>query len=387
MSKLYNTQEDFAIGFNKFIKNIFQNIRKTQLNILPYIIFGMVKAESSVTSDIAKELEGKFDFVQHDSNVKRIRRFFNNKLFDGELFYDLIIKYVIYNYKKKHKDLRVHIVVDHMFSHDNYTTLMMSMRVGKQGIPIWFRSFKGKKVSDAFEEELIIEGINYIIELFKHTNYKLTFLADRWFNSVNLMKIIENAGHIFCFRLKKNIKCFVYDKKEGHKIWKWLDELPNYEHHSILYDDILLTDAKFKCNIVCSKRKGTDDPWILATNGNYRQTIIDYGYRFGGIETIFKNQKSNGFYIENIVNASEKAYQTMYALVCTAILFLTILGTEYSKNSKCYRKVKIETHKNYKNKGRIRIMSLFNTGLTLFKRAINSMIYIRIPIRFILYDI
>ncbi len=78
MSKLYNTQEDFAIGFNKFIKNIFPNIRKTQLNILPYIIFDMTKAGSSVTSDIAKELEGKFDFVQHDSNVKRIRRFFNN---------------------------------------------------------------------------------------------------------------------------------------------------------------------------------------------------------------------------------------------------------------------------------------------------------------------
>ena len=179
----------------------------------------------------------------------------------------------------------------------------------------------------------------------------------------------------------------MYDKKEGHKIWKWLDEFPNYEHHSILYDDILLTDAKFKCNIVCSKRKGTDDPWILATNGNHRQTIIDYGYRFGGIETIFKNQKSNGFYIENIVNATEKAYQTMYALVCTAILFPIILGIEYSKNSKCYRKVKIETHKTNKNKGRIRIMSLFNTDLTLFKRAINSMIYIRIPIRFILYDI
>lgn len=107
MSKLYNTQEDFAIGFNKFIKNIFQNIRKTQLNILPYIIFDMTKAESSVTSDIAKEFEGKFDFVQHDSNVKRICRFFNNKLFDGELFYDLIIKCVIYNYKKKHKYLKV----------------------------------------------------------------------------------------------------------------------------------------------------------------------------------------------------------------------------------------------------------------------------------------
>ena len=185
----------------------------------------------------------------------------------------------------------------------------------------------------------------------------------------------------------KKILSVSYIKKEDHKIWKWLDELTTYEWHSALYDDVLLTESEFKCKIVCSKRHGTDDAWILATNGNYRQTIIDYGYRFGGIETIFKNQKSNGFYIENIVNATEKSYQTMYALVCTCILFHTIIGTDYSKNTRCYKNIKIVTHKKYKNKGLVRVLSLFNTGLTLFKRAINSRIYIRIPIKFILYDI
>ena len=55
------------------------------------------------------------------------------------------------------------------------------------------------------------------------------------------MKTIEKAGHIYCFRLKKNIKCFIYDKKEDHKIWKWLDELTTYEWHSALYDDVLFT--------------------------------------------------------------------------------------------------------------------------------------------------
>lgn len=55
----------------------------------------MTKAESSGASDIAIELEDKFDFVQHDSNVKRIRRFYNNKLFNGENFYDALIKHVI----------------------------------------------------------------------------------------------------------------------------------------------------------------------------------------------------------------------------------------------------------------------------------------------------
>jgi len=77
----------------------------------------------------------------------------------------------------------------------------------------------------------------------------------------------------------------------------------------------------------------------------------------------------------------------MYTMACIVVLFLTILGTEYSKNSKCYRNEKIVTHKVYKNKGKVRVMSLFRIGLTLFHRAVNSTKYIRLPIRFILYDI
>ena len=48
---------------------------------------------------------------------------------------------------------------------------------------------------------------------------------------------------------------------------------------------------------------------------------------------------------------------------------------------------KIVTHKIYTNKGKVRAMSLFKTSLTLFHRAINSTKSIRLPIRFILYDI
>ena len=387
MYKLYNTQEDFASNLNEFLKNSVPFIRKTQLNILPFIIWGMILSESSVASDIAKHIKGPdFDNIGYDSKVKRIRRFYNNDLFDSYSFYDSIIRFVIANYKKKHKDNRVHIIVDHMFSHNNYTVLMISMRIGQQGIPLWFRCFKGKP-DDAYQESLILEGINYVINLFKDKSYNLIFLADRWFNSVNLMKFIENNGHTFVFRLKKNIKVFIYDKKEGHKVWKWLDEIPNYEWHSVCYDDILLTDDKYSCKLVYSKRHGTDDPWILATNGDYKLTIIDYGYRFGGIETLFKNQKSNGFYIESINNCTQKSFTTMYTLVCTAILFLTAIGTEYSKNTKTYKDTKIETHKRYKKKGKIRVMSLFQTGLTLFKHAINSFKYIYLPIRFILYDV
>lgn len=98
---------------------------------------------------------------------------------------------------------------------------------------------------------------------------------------------------------------------------------------------------------------------VIATNGDYKHTIMDYGYRFGGIETLFKNQKSNDFYIESINNATEKSFTTIYTLVCTAILFLTILGCDYSKNTRCYKNTKIETHKTYKKKAKLELCPYF----------------------------
>ena len=52
-----------------------------------------------------------------------------------------------------------------MFSHSNYTVFMISMRVGTQGIPIYFKTFKGKG-DDAFKEQIIIDGITYVSNLF-----------------------------------------------------------------------------------------------------------------------------------------------------------------------------------------------------------------------------
>ena len=385
MSLVYLNQSSFSSLFSQFVKNVFPHVRKTQLNILPYIVYGMISSQSSVSSDIAKHLKQDFSFVQFDSVVKRIRRFYNNPLFKPYNFYDSIIRHVIKNYKKKHKDHNVHIIFDHMFSHDNYSVFMLSMRIGKQGIPIWFRTFKGRH-SDAFQESMILEGIQYVNELFG-CSYHLIYLADRWFDSIRIMDSIQKAGHTFCIRLKRNRKVLIFDKKEHHYIWKEVDSLFHYQYHSSLLTNVFLTEEKYPCSIVLGQKKGFDDPWIIVTNGNPCHALKDYSYRFGGIESLFKNQKSNGFHIESISNASLTSFTTMYTLVCTSILFLTIVGCDYTKNKRCYKNIKIETHKNYKNKGKIRIMSLFKVGLTLFHLAIHSSRYIRIPFRFILYDV
>lgn len=178
MNKVYNTQEEIATKLKNFLLECFGNIRKTQLKIIPYIIIGMILAGSTVASDIAMKLKDSFSLIQHDSIIKRIKRFFTNKLFNPYTFYDKVIRYVILNYTVKHEDKRVHIIFDHMFSHDNYTVFMITMRIGKQGIPLWFRCYKGKDDPKAFDEEMLKKGISYASSLFP-VDYDLIFLADR----------------------------------------------------------------------------------------------------------------------------------------------------------------------------------------------------------------
>ena len=172
MNQLYNTQKDFSNNISNFLKEAIPNIRKSQLKIIPNILLGMILSESVVAHDISLELKNDFCKIQHDSVIKRIRRFFKNKLFDPYTFYDAIISYVIFHYKKKHNDKRVHITFDHMFSHNNYTVFMITMRVGKQ-------------------------GISYVPNLFGK-DFDLIFLADRWFNSTTLLQHIQSLGHTFC---------------------------------------------------------------------------------------------------------------------------------------------------------------------------------------------
>ena len=300
-----------------------------------------------------------------------------------------LLRFVISNYKAKHSDNRIHITFDHMFSHNNYTVFMISMRIGKQGIPLWFRCFKGKDDSDAFKLSLLKDGISYVSSLFD-SSFNLIFLADRWFNDTSLMSHIDSLGHTFCIRLKKNIKVLVYDKKEGHMVWKFLDELFAYKYHSNLFNDIFLTENKFKVNIAISKTMDVKESWIIVTNGPANRAIKDYGYRFGSIECLFKNQKSNGFFMESVVKADIDYFTSMYSIICFASLFLTIVGADFSKNRRCYKQIKITTHKMFNENNRKikkRVLSLFNVGLILFNMAFNSPKYIRIPFSFKLYDI
>lgn len=384
MFKFYNIQSDITRGFKDFIEKSVPNIRKTQLNFLPSLMFGMISSESCASSDIAKSLNDELKWAQYDSVVKRINRFFNNNHFDGKVFFNKVILSILDNYKNKHPNNRVHITFDHMFSHDNYSVFMFTMRLGTQGFPIHFKCFKGSDNTDAFKIDTLKQGIKAVDDLFKDKGLELIFLADRWFCSTELLDYIDSLGHTYCVRLKGNIHVY----KDGVKLKA--KKLKHRKHHAVVHKDVYITDKRFKTNIVYSSSLDTSTPWIIVTNKHIEVAVQNYSFRFGSIECMFKNQKSNGFNLNKISTMSIQSFTNMYSVLCVCVVYLTLLGADFSKNSRCYRNILITTHKNYIIDGKRmkkRVMSLFNTGLTLFKIAFNSYNYVRLPLSFKIYDI
>ena len=301
MKTLYNTQENILNNIKEFLKNNITCLHAPQIKFIPAVVFGMISSESVVAKDIAVNLKDDFSLIQVESVTKRINRLLNNNRFDGIEFYKEFITYVINNYKIKHSNNNIHLSIDHMYCKDNYTVLLVSMRIGKQGIPISFKCFKGIKDPEAFKDETIISAIDNAYDFFKNKGFKVIFLADRWFNSKKVLQHIDDIGAHYCFRLKGNIKVATFDSKTGNYTNKYTADLTSWEHHSLYYNECLMYDNfEYKTNIAVSRKCSTDEPWIIATNGKTNEAIRHYSHRFGSIETIFKNQKSNGFYLEDV---------------------------------------------------------------------------------------
>ena len=135
MRKLYNTFTDLARNFRNFFNNI-STLSKPQNNFISDCIVGMIKSESVVTTDIIKKIpRDYFDETLFSSKEKKFYRFFNNTRFNPYSFYDSIIKYVISNYKIKNDN--VYISFDHMYCKDRFTIFLLSLKIGKQGIPLY----------------------------------------------------------------------------------------------------------------------------------------------------------------------------------------------------------------------------------------------------------
>lgn len=185
-----------------------------------------------------------------------------------------------------------------MYCNESFTTFMLSLRIGKQGIPLCFRNFSGVEDPEAFSMDLINEGITFVHNLFNNTNCKLIFLADRWFNMRAIMQHIENLGDTYYIRTKSNVSIKINNYEYADSIG-FISDIEAQYSKSKYFDDVEITKYNFPTKLAVSKSKSHKEPFYILTNGNSREAVKSYGYRFGAIEFIFKNEKTNRILFRN----------------------------------------------------------------------------------------
>ena len=200
------------------------------------------------------------------------------------------------------------------------------------------------------------------------------------------MQHIDSLSCTYCIRTKTNVAIEI-DNCDYSDMIASISDIEPFFSKSIIFNSVRITNHKFKTKLVVSKTDSHNEPFFILTNGNPKLAIKHYGFRFGSIESIFKNQKSNGFYLESTKMRNIHAFFTLFDLMCVALLWLTILGSDYSK-SKNHFKNYLRIRCSKKNGGNFtKTFSLLNTGLFYFNLGFCCNRYAVIKCNFILYDV
>lgn len=345
--KYYYNQQKISSSFKNFFQKIF-NLSKPLLKSLSFVITGMISAESVVTADISKKLKDNFSLINFESIERRFRRFFKSFSPFAYSVFDLLIKHIISLFIVKHSDNNIHIAFDHMFCKNKFTVLLFSLRIGRQGIPLWFRCFKGKHNPAAYNLDLIKEGISYCHKLFEEKNYHIIFLADRWFPHIELLSFIQSLNCFYCIRSKSFFTCS-YTNSKNRLVTTHLRDIQPLKYTSKVFKDAFYTRKMFKTNIVISNYSNTNEPWYLVTNDNPSRAVRNYSYRFGCIESIFKSQKSNGFRLESTNTQKIEHFISLFTIMCIALVWLTIIGADYIKHKNHYH-LKLRDVRKHRNR-------------------------------------
>ena len=332
-----------------------------RLNNLIAIIIGIIASQSVVLSKISQELKDSYSTGTEESKIKRLQRFLSNKAINPEKLYEFFAYRLLQKYKFKSKS--IYIIFDHTTIDDRFVILQFSLKVGKRAIPLWFKLFRYKE--DGNKDFMHVkEGLTFLHKILTPYKFDVTILADRGFKSVDLFKFIdETLNWKYCIRCTKDIGISIDGKSKTKK----LDDIIPAKCSTKYFYNVKLTTQEYICNMAVCKAQEAKDVWFIANNIYEPYAIREYKKRFD-IEEMFKDFKSNGFNLEDTWTNDIHYAKMLYFCVCIAYSYIISLGVSCSKDKKNNLLGAVKSI----NRKKVRIYSLFTTGIKWFKRAYYS---------------
>ncbi|AUO15613.1 IS4 family transposase [Clostridium taeniosporum] len=357
---MINDQEYITTKLKKTLEKMIP-LSSKRLNNLVAMIIGIIISKTVVLSEIAQELKDSYSSGTEESKIKRLQRFLSNKSINPEKLYEFYIYKFLNKYKSTSNSL--YIIFDHTTIEDKFVILQFSLKVGKRALPLWYKMFRYKENGNK-DFKHIKEGLKFLHKVLASYNYNVTLLADRGFKSVALFKFIdEELKWKYCIRCTKDLSVTIKGKSKIKK----LEDIKPLSNKGKNFYNIKLTAQNYNCNLSVCKAKDAEETWFIAHNLEKSLAIREYKKRFQ-IEEMFKDFKSGGFNLESTWSMNIQYIKMLYFCISIAYCFIITLGISCSKDK---NNTIIGVVKNL-NGRKVRIYSLFRSGLKWFKRCYYS---------------
>ena len=281
----------FSAHFVKnLVKKIFPTLRKTQGVNLASGIYGQVKSQSGLMSEIVRDVPGA---LKHKHRLKRFWRFLSNPRWKPEYLRFLWISWCI----KMFCHARVvYIAMDWTTLPGNIQCLMIAIPFKGRAVPLLWHILFHKDIKDSqnlIEERLVARLVTITTELFP--NKKLLLTADRGFGRATLFQFLLKKQVLFVIRVKGDVTIIT---KRGKRISlrtigkKLVPNIPQWYEQIQYRSDSVVRGLNLATIVAPEETQDKDpDPWFLITNLRIAESTIErYAERFH-IEEWFKDFK------------------------------------------------------------------------------------------------
>lgn len=316
----------FSSHFVKLvIKKILPSLRKTQLENLSLGVFGQIKAQSGLMSEIVREVPGA---KKHKHRLKRFWRFLSNPRIKPERLQGHWVRWCI---KTFCRERYLKIAMDWTTLPGNIQCLVIAVPFAGRAIPLLWQLVLHKDIKDSqnrVEERLVARLVNLVKE--HAPKKKLLLTADRGFGRATLIEFLLKKQVLFVLRVRGDVVITTQQAKRLllSSLGKTLAiGLPVWYEQITYRGDGWVSGINLAAIVAQPKKEWQDlDPWFLVTNLRKANTTIDrYAERFR-IEEWFKDLKHR-LGIERMQTKDLKRVRRMLFLAIISYGISMLIGT------------------------------------------------------------
>lgn len=298
------------------VKHIFPDLRVTQSRNLGLAVFGQVKSQSAILSDIVREVPGSF---KHKHRLKRLWRFVSNVRVRPERLVAAWIPWVIARFAP---GKYVTVALDWTGLPGNMVCLTASLVLSGRAVPLVWRVVAYARIKDSTNriEERLVTRLLQLIPAGK----KVVLVADRGFGRTEFIRFLLTHHALFVVRVDQHVRV----TPVGHRAFLLSDLAPTLSpdipvwYPTVSYRD---DDAIPAVSLAAVVANGSDDPWFLVTNlRSPARAIATYETRFH-IEEGFKDMK-HALGLERLQTKSVLRIRRILLVTALSQAFLMLIG-------------------------------------------------------------